>query len=262
MIQKLSVNDSEVSFSPSRGGIITSLKILGTEILYFDEETFADPEANVRGGIPILFPNAGLVESSLFPGLKQHGFARNSSNWKSEIHHDRFIETLTPEEKNVTSYPCQFELTVSGIISANGSFVLEQKVTNLEKTRELPIAMGLHPYIKVPNAEKENIVFNFEGGSYISDHATQWMNGETIVIDNPKTKDPSAVLEIVIPSLGTLIMDVSVEYQKIWIWSQPGKDFICIEPTMRDIGGFVTDPEKIPPGGIYTASIRFDIRRS
>ena len=50
---------NEVSFSPERGGIITSLKLGGKELLYLDEETFRNPEVNVKGGIPILFPNAG-----------------------------------------------------------------------------------------------------------------------------------------------------------------------------------------------------------
>lgn len=30
--------------------------VQGSELLYLDNETFSNPEANVRGGIPVLFP--------------------------------------------------------------------------------------------------------------------------------------------------------------------------------------------------------------
>jgi len=54
-------NNNEVSFCPERGGIVTSLKLKGTEIFYLDEETFQNKNENIRGGIPILFPNMGEI---------------------------------------------------------------------------------------------------------------------------------------------------------------------------------------------------------
>ena len=56
---------SEVYFCGERGGIITSLKIGGKEILYFNKEIFDHKDLNVRGGIPILFPNAGPIRSEI-----------------------------------------------------------------------------------------------------------------------------------------------------------------------------------------------------
>ena len=60
---------------PERGAICSRLRIGGSEVLYLDPATLADPTKNVRGGIPVLFPIAGKPD----PGsaLKQHGFARN-----------------------------------------------------------------------------------------------------------------------------------------------------------------------------------------
>ena len=64
-------------------------------------------------------------------------------------------------------------------------------------------------------------------------------------------------MEVIIPDLGTLIIDASKEYEKIWIWSIPEKDFICIEPVMRDEGGLVNNPQKIDPKEIFNASVNF-----
>lgn len=79
MLSKIKISNGE-SFAiivPERGGIVTEFKVGDKRILYLDEETLEDLEKNVRGGIPILFPQAGsLSETSKYP-LKQHGFARN-----------------------------------------------------------------------------------------------------------------------------------------------------------------------------------------
>ncbi|HEY8537391.1 MAG TPA: hypothetical protein VIL28_00910 [Steroidobacteraceae bacterium] len=53
----------ETTIAPHRGAIVTSLRIDGRELLYFDEATFNDPAKNVRGGIPLLFPTPGKLEN-------------------------------------------------------------------------------------------------------------------------------------------------------------------------------------------------------
>jgi galactose mutarotase-like enzyme len=255
-IETIKIGDgNEISFCPLRGGSITSIKCKGTEILYLDEATLNNPETHIRGGIPILFPNAGPIESSLYPHLQQHGFARDSSHWKVVKSDTGFIETLIADGETMGVYPYDFSLSVSVEFTADGSFVLEQKIENRDTEKILPVAAGLHPYFKVPHDKKDEIVWNFEGGNYIQDNIEMWANGIYVSVDNPKVKDPQAVLEVIIPYLGTLSMDVSSEYKKIWVWSMPGKDFVCIEPVMRDKGGLVEDPEIINPQSSSTARV-------
>ncbi|MCX6757731.1 MAG: hypothetical protein NTZ44_02530 [Candidatus Nomurabacteria bacterium] len=251
----------QVSFCPERGGIITSIKLHGQEILYLDQATFQDKTVNVKGGIPILFPNAGPVESSEFPNLKQHGFARESSKWNVIKTHDGFKETLIQEKENSASYPYNFKLSIEGQFKNNGSFTVKQKVENLEENKELPISMGLHPYFRVSNDDKKNIKFNFEGGKTVEEDFETWANGKAVKIDNPKVKDSFAVMEVVIPNIGTLVIDASPEYQKIWVWSMQDKDFFCVEPVMRNSGGLVNDPEKVKSKGSFTASVNFKLKR-
>src|SRR5258708_6456809 len=201
---------NEVSFCPGRGGIITSIRFKGKEILYLDRATLQDPKVNVKGGIPILFPNAGPLESPQYPNLKQHGFARDSSRWKSEKTGNGFKETLVANKETMNIFPYDFRFSIDAGFEENGSFVINQEVENLGESEELPLSMGLHPYFRVPNDKKGEIKFNFEGGKSIEELVEILPNGKAISIDNPKVKDLNAVMEWVIPSLETLIMEESI----------------------------------------------------
>ena len=72
-----------IKFCPERGGVITNWISDGNEILYFDKKRFIDKTKSIRGGIPILFPICGNLNtsSSIFGNgylqLPQHGFARD-----------------------------------------------------------------------------------------------------------------------------------------------------------------------------------------
>lgn len=256
-------NKSEVSFSPERGGIIKSIKLAGKEVLYLDEETFFDETKNVRGGIPILFPNAGMLESenNPYPDLKQHGFAR-ISKWTSEdATKGRFSEKLASNAKTKKVFPFDLELRMKSELNSDGSVTLLQEVTNLEKDKEMPIAMGLHPYFKVPSERKKDIKFDFTGGEEIEKDFANWSQGGTTRIDNPKVNELGAVLKIELPELGILTIDASVEYQKIWVWSLPEKDFICIEPIVREEGGLLSDPQMVGPGETFSGKVTFRLEQ-
>ena len=69
-------NNTEAKVAPERGGLVTNFSVNGTEIFYLDRATFTDLDENVRGGIPILFPNAGPLKENGLYSLPQHGFAR------------------------------------------------------------------------------------------------------------------------------------------------------------------------------------------
>ena len=53
-----------IKFCPGRGGVITNWVSDGNEILYFDEKRFMDKTKSIRGGIPILFPICGNLNTS------------------------------------------------------------------------------------------------------------------------------------------------------------------------------------------------------
>ncbi|MFA6251071.1 MAG: hypothetical protein WC603_00365 [Candidatus Paceibacterota bacterium] len=237
---------SELSFCSERGGIVTSIKLKGKEILYLDEATLKNPEVNVKGGIPILFPNAGLISEGLDRGnlqnLKQHGFARNEK-WNTRVTDASFHEVLTSNQKTKEVYPYNFELMMDVFLNQNNSFSIIQRVKNLEKDKVMPISSGLHPYFKVPSEEKKNIKFNFKGGEIVANQIDKWAEGEAVFIDNPNKP-----IEVYIPGLGTFMFTASKEYKKFVFWSQKDKDYICIEVFMEDIDGIIKNPTIIKPG--------------
>jgi galactose mutarotase-like enzyme len=253
-------HNSEASFCPLRGGVITSLKFNNKEVLYFDQETFVDKGKNIRGGIPILFPNAGALNTnSTFSKLKQHGFARDLQ-WFIENKEGVFVESLSSNSDTKEIYPYDFKISVSGYFEEDMSFTLKQVIENLEDSIEMPISIGLHPYFKVLNSEKRNIKFNFVGGREIEDNFDIWANGGTFYIDNPKIKDQIAVLKVDIPKIGEMVIDVNNEYEKIWVWSLPGSDFVCIEPMERGLNGLIDNPKMIKPHDKLSTSINFKLK--
>jgi galactose mutarotase-like enzyme len=257
-IETVKMRGDEVSYSPERGGIITSIKFHGKEILYLDDATVQDKSGNVRGGIPILFPNAGPVQSSKFQNLAQHGFARNVV-WQKKNVSRGFSEILKSDINTRAVFPYDFILGVDGHFLLDGSFSMTQSAANNGDV-EMPISMGLHPYFKVPDSKKKNIQFIFEGGDLVEKNIDKWANGEAFSIDNPKIADEFAVMDVYIPTLGMLSIDASPEYEKIYIWSMPGKDFVCIEPVMRDFGGIADNPEKVQPGSVFRAEVNIKLR--
>ncbi|HEY4525589.1 MAG TPA: hypothetical protein VJL32_00625 [Candidatus Paceibacterota bacterium] len=243
---------NSISVSPERGGIITSLVLGGKELLYMDPNTFNNPDVNVKGGIPILFPNAGplrLPEGHPLAKLKQHGFARNSNRWQFTPNPDGsgFRESLTDQPASLQIFPYGFRLDIEGKFTEGGGFELIPRATNSERDRSMPVSFGLHPYFRVPHDQKHKIKFDFPGGENISPEPPAENPNVASKIDNPQVRNPETPLRVIIPQLGTLVMDISPIYRRIWVWSVPGSDFICIEPVMRDPGGLVDDPEMVPP---------------
>lgn len=258
--ETLSTPLSKLSYCPARGGIITSLRLHGKEILYLDEASFQDIRLNVRGGIPILFPNAGAIEDERFPDLKQHGFARTSTGWQSvqDETGTRFTETLETDASTTPEYPFAVRQTLSGILEEDGSATVIQEVTNLESIKSIPVSMGLHPYFNIKATEKRALTFECLEGELIEVAVEHWSNGGTTSIANPRTLDTHASIRVTVPWLGILTLTASPEYQRIWVWSLPGKDFLCIEPVLRDVGGLVKNPVLVSPGETFSA--QFNIK--
>lgn len=99
--------NTEANIAPERGGIMTSFIVDGTQIFYLDRATFEDSTKNVRGGIPILFPNAGPLENGLYD-LPQHGFARRMPWEVTEQDEKSVTMGLSANEQTREKYPFDF----------------------------------------------------------------------------------------------------------------------------------------------------------
>jgi len=265
--KKIEYNNNELEFCPEEGGLIKSMKIDGVELFYFDEERFNNPNKSDRGGAPVLFPMAGpKTNEGPFSELNQHGFARDLS-WTKEKNEDgEFIEFLESNDETLKIYPYDFILRMKAKINEGGDVTLTQEVEN-NGTEEMPVSMGLHPYFNVLEKDKENIKFNFSGGKDLEEKIQKWL-----VLDKQdkdygafmeRIDNPGEEIEMNIPEIGTIKMDISKEYEKVWIWSERGSNFICIEPVMRDNldGEIVGGPEMVKGGETFSASVKYSFEK-
>ncbi len=194
-----------IKFCPNRGGVITNWVADGKEILYFDETRFMDKTKSIRGGIPILFPICGNLNtsSSVFGNgylqLPQHGFARDLQWQYSFNENEKFLCLfLNASKKTKKYYPFDFELKIEVTLKINS---LEFEITIHNKTDfAMPVNFGLHPYFNV--SDFKNLEF----------------------VDNPlNCQDQKR----------NTISDLGV------IWSDPPRRMICLEPWTSPRNSFV-----------------------
>ena len=253
-----------IKFCPTRGGVITNWVSEGKEILYFDEKRFMDKKKSIRGGIPILFPICGNLNTSnsLFGKdylqLTQHGFARDSQ-WQHSLNEkeDALCLFLNESKKTKKYYPFDFELRIEVTLKIN---CLEFEITIKNKTEiPMPVNFGLHPYFIVSdleNLEFFNIPLNCQNQekNTISNTFDELNNIHLGIDLLMYTSGRSAFRDKILKRQVTVNhpypFDLGV------IWSDPPRRMICLEPWTSPRNSFVDGFRKvmIPPND----SQRFD----
>jgi galactose mutarotase-like enzyme len=233
---------SRIEVVPERGGIITSWRIQGQEILYLDKERFANPKLSIRGGIPILFPICGNLPNNSFIYdhkeyiLKQHGFARDSS-WnviaKSTNNSAQIILNLKSNEETKLIYPFDFELIFSYEIAANKLMICQSYTNNSEE--KMPFSSGLHPYFWCK--DKSKLKLNIPATEY-QDQITKEVHPFQDTLDY--NQDEIDIIFKSIHSNTTGFSDyernlkLTIHYSELFsnlvFWTVKGKDYICLEP--------------------------------
>jgi len=236
-----------IKFCPDRGGVITNWVSDGKEILYFDEKRFMDNTKSLRGGIPILFPICGNLNTSSsvfgkdYLQLKQHGFARDSQ-WEYSLDENESSLCLFLSESKKTKkyYPFDFELRIEVFLKVN---CLEFEITIYNKTDiAMPINFGLHPYFNISdfnNLEFVGIPLNCQnqGKNIISNTLDELKNINLGVDILMYTSGRSAFRDKIFKRQVTLNhpypFDLGV------IWSDPPRRMICLEPWTSPRNSFV-----------------------
>ncbi|AKQ64093.1 aldose 1-epimerase family protein [Myxococcus hansupus] len=258
-----------VEVIPSRGAIVTRMCVDGDELLYVDEATVADPAKNVRGGIPVLFPIAGPLPGDTYSvegrtySLPQHGFARKLPWQVRQADASRLVVALSSSEETLRHFPWRFAARLS--FSLVGTrLTLEFEVEN-QDTRPLPLHLGFHPYFRVPAAAKSQ--------ARVDTNATRawdnWRGREVAFTGLDLTEEevdlhlkdhskPGTTLERG-PGLKPIRLSWSPEYHVLVVWTQRGKDFVCVEPWTAAKGALATGEglPSVQPGA--RASLVFHI---
>ncbi len=236
-----------IKFCPERGGVITNWVSDNNEILYFDEKRFIDKTKSIRGGIPILFPICGNLNTSSsvfgkdFLQLTQHGFARDLQ-WQYSLNENEksLILTLNESKKTKKYYPFDFELKIEVFLKIN---CLEFEITIFNKTdNAMPINFGLHPYFNI--SDFKNLEF--------IDNPLNCQNQEKNIISNTldELKNINLGVDLLMYTLGRssfrdkifkreVTLNHHYPFDLCIVWSDPPRRMICLEPWTSPRNSFV-----------------------
>ncbi|KGG03172.1 Galactose mutarotase [Prochlorococcus marinus str. MIT 9321] len=236
-----------IKFCPERGGVITNWVSDGNEILYFDEKRFMDKTKSIRGGIPILFPICGNLNTSSsvfgksYLQLPQHGFARDLQWQYSFNENDKFLCLfLNASKKTKKYYPFDFELRIEVTLKIG---CLEFKITIHNKSDfAMPANFGLHPYFNV--SDFKNLDF--------MDYPLNCQDQERNIISNTLDELNKINLgaDLLMYTSGRSSFrdkifkrEVTLNHQYPFdlgvIWSDPPRRMICLEPWTSPRNSFV-----------------------
>ena len=257
-----SANGDRLRIVPGRGGLVTGWLCHGTwgarEMLYVDEQRFADPSASVRGGIPVLFPICGSLAGSTLP---QHGFARDLPWDINDIADGSGVRlTLGDTPQTHAVFPHRFALELEFRLDHQALAVVA-RVHNRGEA-ELPFSFGLHPYFAV------------------ADPAAACLSGLPGQAVNQTTGCPGAagallgdltrgvdVLAGPVAAVGLETGDVAITLETrppldlIVIWTDPPRPMVCVEPWTAPRGALASGERllRIAPGGNVELACRFRV---
>lgn len=243
-LETLELRDSDAGsvavLAPSRGGMVTRLLLHGREVLYLDEASLRDPTKNVRGGVPVLFPQPGKLEGDAFArdgkrgSMKQHGFARNLA-WtvvrRGTEGAASAMLRLASSDVTRASFPWEFVAEYTYILRGD-VLRIEQRFTNTG-SEPMPFGAGFHPYFHVKQAEKKAAKVGTEA-TRAFDNVTKTTGPLVIDLAGPETDlhlaDHGAKPCSLEWASGSIVVRGSEEFTHWVLWSIPGKDFVCVEP--------------------------------
>jgi len=236
-----------IKFCPERGGVITNWISDGKEILYFDEKRFMDKTKSIRGGIPILFPICGNLNTSNsvfgkeYLQLMQHGFARDLK-WQYSLNENEKSLCLFLNESIKTKkyYPFDFELRIEVKLKIN---CLEFEITIHNKTDfAMPINFGLHPYFNI--SDLKNLEF--------IDNPLNCQNQEKNIISNTldELKNINLGVDLLMYTSGRSAFRDKIFKRQVTlnhphpfelgvIWTDPPRRMICLEPWTSPRNSFI-----------------------
>lgn len=232
--------NSSFTICPDRGGIVISCRLHGEELFYLDRDTFLNPQANIRGGNPVLFPITGQLVNGEYEWngqtykMRNHGVARTSA-WE-------VVDTSTEDSASITlalhsnaetlaAYPFDFELRFTYRLK-DGVLSIDQQYRNLSP-QDMPMVAGFHPYFAT---ESKNLTYGTDATRMLDDNdkLEKPFNGYLQLegmVESAALLDASKP-EITFPLAQdrTVRLTYSEQFRYVVLWSVEGKLFVCVEP--------------------------------
>lgn len=250
---RLACEQAIAEIRPADGLVVSSFSIGPKHILFPDRMIDANGKKKRRGGIPILFPQAGALKESM-PNfnLAQHGFARDLP-WETVrvAENSRRAEFRLQNDAGTRArFPFDFEVRVK--IDLEPSALQYQLTVYNPSSEPLWTAPGLHPYFAVPprrRMELQTNVMGFRTDSYRMDDSLILM--------------PQRV-DLDIPELGRVSMIPDGDFlrpaSRLVVWSDY-PDYMCFEPWSAGVGSLFRAGERleVPPSQEAKMSMRIEV---
>lgn len=228
--------------APHRGGMLTRFKVGEVDVLYLDDVSFGQPSSSVRGGVPVLFPSPGNLTDDAWHReghggqLRRHGFARDMP-WTVVMTDTTGAASATlrlrSTDETRRNYPFHFDLNYTYSL-VGSTLTIEQRIENAGH-HPMPFAAGLHPYFHVRDAEKAEAVIETTAA-----HAWDNVGKQEITLsDEIDLTLPEVDLHLhdhgsataCLKWAGKSVTVTTQDDMTRWVvWTQAGKDFVCLEP--------------------------------
>lgn len=244
---RLQTPHSWVEIDPEHGGQVKSWEVGGEAILFPDQLVSTPSGSKRRGGIPILFPNAGPLSDTSLYKLKQHGFARDLPWQVTEKSREKLCLSLSSDSETEKLFPFQWKLE-NRLFLKERSLRLELSILNTG-SEPMPIAAGLHPYFAVPVSEKRDIQLSLPSWA-----PKEYNWSDTLIFPAQEN------VLFQVPNRYALRLTVSVEYFKYWmLWSELESGQVCIEPWMGEDDALLAAKNLIQPNKQLTLFLNMEV---
>ena len=266
----LTEGDAVAEIVAERGALVSRFDVGGEPLLYLDASTLADPGKNVRGGIPVLFPSPGVIPGGTYSAdgrehpMRRHGFARDLA-WQVRMRErHQAVLALGHSEQTLREFPWHFEARLTVTLEREAlrlTFAAENR-----DTRPMPLHLGYHPYFHVPQANKAVAGIDAKATRAWDNHTQAAVPYTGMDLTGPEVDlhllDPTKAGTTLSrgPGLRPVELSWSPSFKTIVVWTQTGKDFVCVEPWTAP-GGALRSGEgliHVAPGDTFTSD--FEIR--
>ena len=254
---------------PERGGLVSGWCCGGREILYFDQDRYADPSKSIRGGIPVLFPICGNLPGDVLPvdgvdhPLKQHGFARDLP-WQLQLLEDQsgVCLSLSSTDETLKAYPFPFRLEME-LRPVTAALEISTTVHNCGDAA-MPFSFGLHPYFNVSDLAQTR----FTG---LAERCLNHLEmAEAATADQlkrlPEGVDflcrPAGPVSLIDDATGvTLELQHQAPLDLSVVWTEPPRPMVCLEPWTGPRQALVSGDRKLvlEPGAKQTLACRYSV---
>jgi galactose mutarotase-like enzyme len=236
-------SNSTVVIAPDRGGMVIGFKRQGRELLYLNKESYDNKQANVRGGIPILFPICGQLPNGQYEWggriyqMKNHGVARNHPWQVVEYSADgeaSIILRLVSNDETLRAFPFEFELSFKYVLKDGILSILQDYINHSDKP--MPFFAGFHPYfqehgkiIRVTAAAQTLLDYNDMQEKPFSGQLDLTDKTEALALLDNSQSDLSFTSE---EENDPITLEFGSEFRYVVFWTESAKDFVCVEPWM------------------------------